>query len=218
MNYFRDIISGSTLCQRLKRYTGLLAAGILLFAGSVHVQAQDGTAFIGEVRMFGGNFAPMGWRFCDGSLLSISENEALYAVLGTTYGGDGMTTFALPNLVGRVPLSPGQGPGLSNHQLGQSAGTETVTITSQQLPAHVHAMTATTGVKADEGNTNSPSGAYAASPGKNVYHTSATGQGKAQTVNTTAAGATTPAPVENRQPYLVVNYIICTEGIFPSQN
>src|SRR3954468_9069383 len=96
--------------------------------------------FVGEIRMFGGNFAPVGWAFCDGQLLPISENETLFNLIGTTYGGDGQSTFALPNLQSRVPIHQGQGTGLSNRQLSEAGGTEEVTLTVQQIPAHSHAL------------------------------------------------------------------------------
>ena len=100
-------------------------------------------AFLGEIRMFGGNFAPVGWAFCQGQLLPISQNTALFSLLGTTYGGDGVQTFALPDLQGRVPLGMGQGPGLSPYVEGQTGGAESFTLTTQQMPAHSHAVAAT---------------------------------------------------------------------------
>src|SRR6267142_5976481 len=101
--------------------------------------------FVGEIRMFGGNFAPAGWAFCQGQLMAISENETLFNLIGTTYGGDGQETFALPDLQGRIPLHAGQGPGISqNYQLGEKAGVESVTITSATTPTHNHALTAST--------------------------------------------------------------------------
>ena len=114
-------------------------------------------AFIGEIRMFAGNFPPRGWQFCQGQLLSIAQNTALFSILGTTYGGNGQTTFALPDLRGRYPMQPGQGPGLSPRTLGEQGGSETVTLISNQMPAHTHSHTAS-GAQGDqvtpEGNFN----------------------------------------------------------------
>src|SRR4051812_113885 len=118
------------------------------------------TPFLGEIRMVGFNFAPRGWALCNGQILSIAQNTALFSILGTTYGGNGQTTFALPDLRGRVPVSAGQGPGLSSYDLGQVTGSENVTLTVQQLPAHSHNIAA----DATAGNVGSPSGAHLAQP------------------------------------------------------
>src|SRR5688572_13830350 len=113
--------------------------------------------YIGEVRMFGGNFAPLGWSFCNGQLVSIAENETLFSLIGTIYGGDGQTTFALPDLRGRAPISPGQGPGLPVYVIGQTGGTETNTLTNNNIP-HTHAITGTAGifVSGEDGRQVSP--------------------------------------------------------------
>jgi microcystin-dependent protein len=163
--------------------------------------------FIGEIRMFAGNFAPAGWAFCDGSLLSISEFTALFQLIGTTYGGDGQTTFALPDLRSRVPVHVGPG-----FVLGQSGGVETVTLTVSQLPAHTHAAAA-------DNNTGT-----AAAPGGNVwaasnnYYQFAPGSGAATPMN---AGAVALSggnqPHDNMIPFLAVNFILSLFGIFPSQ-
>ncbi|NRD59621.1 phage tail protein, partial [Corallococcus exiguus] len=116
------------------------------------------TPYIGQIIMFGGDFAPKGWLLCDGTLLSIAQNQALFAILGTTYGGNGTTTFALPDLRGRFPMQPGQGPGLTPHSLGESSGQQSVTLISPQMPAHTHPLMASM----QEGNTESPQGAYLA--------------------------------------------------------
>src|ERR1700692_2668932 len=112
--------------------------------------------FVGEIRMFGGNFAPLGWMFCEGQLLPISENDTLFNLIGTTYGGDGQNTFALPNLAARLPLHSGQGTGLSNYTLGQAGGVSEVTLTTNQIPNHQHNLKASTA----GADLNSPSGAY----------------------------------------------------------
>jgi microcystin-dependent protein len=170
--------------------------------------------FIGEIALFAGNFAPMGWAFCDGSLLPINQYQALFSLLGTTYGGDGRNNFALPDLRGRAPISFRQGPGLSNYTLGQKGGSESTTLTLAQMPAHNHLLNAST-LAADQpgpaGNVLAvePTGSSA------VYH--------AAPANTTLdAGAVDPAgssaAIDNRQPYLAINYIIALQGIYPPRS
>ena len=163
--------------------------------------------FIGSVILFAGNFAPRGWAFCNGQILSIAQNTALFSLLGTTYGGNGQTTFALPDLRGRVPLHFGQGPGLSSYALGQSAGTESVTLNLNQMPAHTHSQPATNAGQ----NTNRPNAAVPARGG--VY--AASTDGSALDPTTSAGGS---QPHTNIQPYLALNYIIALEGIYPSRN
>lgn len=163
--------------------------------------------FIGSIILFAGNFAPRGWAFCNGQLLAISQNTALFSILGTTYGGNGQTTFALPDLRGRVPVSSGQGPGLSSYSLGQQAGEENVTLNAQQLPSHTHSQPATNGQE----TTNRPNGALPARGG--VYSNESDGSAFHPT---TAAGG--GQPHDNLPPYLTLNYIIALEGIYPSRN
>ena len=165
--------------------------------------------FIGEIRLFAGNFAPDGWAFCDGQLLQIADNDALYQLIGTTYGGDGQSTFALPDLRGRLPVGTGQGAGLTNRPLGQRAGTEAVSLTTAQMPAHTHralASSAAATTSSPRGAVPAAGGAYAAAPdASTVLDDNLTGgAGK---------GATHP----NLQPSLAVSYIISLFGIFPSQ-
>jgi microcystin-dependent protein len=168
-------------------------------------------AFIGEIRLFGGNFAPMNWAFCDGSVLPISENDALFALIGTTYGGDGQTTFALPDLRGRLPVHQGSGPGLSTYGLGQMAGSETVTLTSQQLPAHTHAAQG----QSAAGDQAGPGGGVWAASAQNQFSSNAPGAA----MSTAAIGATGGSQQhDNMAPYQVVSFIICLFGIFPSRN
>jgi microcystin-dependent protein len=169
--------------------------------------------YVGEIRIFGGNFAPAGWAFCDGSLQSISQNQALYSLIGTTYGGDGVNTFALPNLVGRVPLCQGQGPGLSNYTIGQPGGLETVTLTTGQLPSHTHQAVGTVQGAA----VSSPANAYwgNGSIQQNLY-------GPAASVNATMNAAAIANTGGNQQhdnmiPFLVLSLIIALDGIYPSQ-
>jgi microcystin-dependent protein len=167
--------------------------------------------YVGEIRLFAGNFAPSGWMFCDGSILSISEYEVLFVLIGTTYGGDGQQTFALPDLRSRVPIHMGQGGGLSNHILGQNGGTETVTLTPSQIPAHTHVA-----------NANSNHG-IAATPTNNLwagaadfsqYATSTNGNMWPGAVGLAGGGQ----PHDNMPPYLSINFIISLFGIFPSQS
>jgi microcystin-dependent protein len=166
--------------------------------------------FVGEIRMFGGNFAPFGWAFCDGSQLSIAENSVLFQLIGTTYGGDGQNTFNLPDLRGRAPIHQGAG-----FVIGSKGGTETVTVTPQQLPVHSH-----TARGAAVGNAPGPVGNYwSADSGGNVaaYHTVTAAPGGQ--MNAAALGhAGSDLPHENMQPVLTISYIISLFGIFPSQN
>lgn len=172
------------------------------------------TPFIASIIMFGGNFAPRGWAFCNGQLLSIAQNTALFSILGTTYGGNGQTTFALPDLRGRVPLHHGQGPGLSSYSLGQQAGSETETLTTNQMPAHQHSFTIV--ANNAEGGQTKAAGRYLGKSDAAIY---------APTTDNTAMGAQPPTsivggnqPFEIVQPYLCVSFIIALEGIFPSRN
>ena len=197
---------------------------------------MEGT--IGEIRMFAGNFAPRSWVFCDGRLISISSNTALFSILGTTYGGNGQTTYAVPDFRGRVAVGTGTGNGLSNVQLGQMSGTESVTLLTTQIPAHNHTATAGTGgtgtatlnAVTANGNTQSPSGNYlAASRTASVASYIASGTTAAMnagsiTLSNITAGAPTiginggSQPHSNMQPYLGMNYVICMFGIFPSRD
>jgi len=171
-------------------------------------------AYIGGVMLFAGNFAPKNFAFCQGQLLSIAQNTALFSILGTTYGGDGRTTFALPDLRGRVPTGPGQGPGLSNVVLGEVAGFESVTLLNNNLPFHNH-LASCDGASAPNAD---PTGGLWGNPGAlsglAYYGTTATAQMSPQMIAPT--GNSQPVSVE--QPYLGLNYIICLFGIFPSRN
>src|SRR5688572_24550841 len=158
--------------------------------------------FIAQIMMFGGNFAPRGWAFCSGQILSIAQNTALFSILGTTYGGNGQTTFALPDLRGRVPIHPGQGPGLSNYDLGQAAGLETITLTQNQMPTHTHAAQLHASTQA--ANDTLPSGNFLADGGAYQSATNTTMNAGAVT-NGLAGGS---QPVSIIQPYLAINFII----------
>ncbi|WP_238180958.1 phage tail protein [Methylobacterium trifolii] len=176
-------------------------------------------AFIGSIILFGGNYAPRGWALCNGQLMNINQYAALYAILGTTYGGNGTTTFGLPNLQGRVPVHAGSGAGLSSYALGQMSGTETVTLNTTQIPAHSHLLAG----NADSGNSDSPGNAYFAQTydanGATTFQTYGSSPSNPVTLNPGVvknAGGSQPHP--NLQPYLALNFIICLEGIFPSRN
>lgn len=168
-------------------------------------------AYVGEIRMFGGNYAPQNWAPCDGRLLPISENEVLYALLGTTYGGDGMNTFGLPDLRGRLPIGIGQGSGLSPRALAQSIGVENVTLTSAQTPAHAHAFAA--GGASSSANPQNLVPAVAA--GLSFYDSAPTPSAwlAPGTVQSVGGGQ----PHSNVMPSLTVGFIIALVGIFPTQ-
>jgi microcystin-dependent protein len=180
-----------------------------------------GDFYIGQVILFAGTFAPRGWAFCDGRLLSIAEYDALFSLLGTTYGGDGQTTFGLPDLRGAVPISPGQGPGRSPYVLGQVGGSESVTLTVNQMPAHNHQAQTSATIKASDttADATSPNGAVLARG--TIYLTaqsSSTMNPAAVTTNVTIASAGSSQPTPTMMPFLAVNYCICLEGLFPSRN
>jgi microcystin-dependent protein len=167
--------------------------------------------YIGEIRMFAGNFPPNGWMFCDGQTLPISENEALFQLIGTTYGGDGEETFNLPNLQSRVPIHFGSGPGLQTYQIAEAAGVEQVTLSVQQIPVHNHPA----GCKSTDGNSSSPIGGLPAVNPTAIAYGAIPPQAS---MNATAVGpAGGSQPHENVQPFLCVNFIISLFGIFPSQ-
>ena len=167
--------------------------------------------FVGEIRMFGGNFAPAGWMFCEGQLLPISENETLFNLIGTTYGGDGQSTFALPDLRGRLPIHQGKDPNGITYQLAEQGGVESVTLTTQQIPTHNHPLLASK----DVASATTASGNVTASTNQLKIYT------EGSPSKTFAANAITPAggnqPHTNFQPYLCVDFIISLFGIFPHQ-
>lgn len=165
--------------------------------------------FLGEVRIFGFNFAPRGWAFCNGQILSIAQNTALFALLGVMYGGNGQTTFGLPDLRGRVPLGFGQGPGLSPYNQGQTGGTESVTLQTNQMPMHSHLVSASS----QPPNASRPGNAFLA--GNGPYQAASDGT----TMNPAMIGiAGGGQPHTNIQPYLAMSFCIALEGIFPSRN
>ncbi|MDB4915811.1 MAG: Phage Tail Collar Domain protein [Gemmatimonadetes bacterium] len=167
--------------------------------------------YIGEIRLFGGNFAPQGWAFCDGAIVAISDNDALFQLIGTTYGGDGQSTFALPNLMGRVPIHQGQGSGLTNYQLAETGGVDTVTLNSNQMPNHSHAFVAATDIATGASPVASLLGE---SPTMQLYDASPAGTQNLALQAVSFTGGSQPHM--NAQPYLALNYIISLYGIFPS--
>jgi len=169
-----------------------------------------GTPFVGEIRMFAGNFAPSGWEFCSGQLLPISENETLFQLIGTTYGGDGQETFALPDLRGRVPIHMGTASGSGTFILSETGGAESVTLTQSQIPSHTHSFVATTAAGTSNNATNN---LIAASPSVDMF----SGIGPDVSLNPASLSMTGGSqPHNNLQPYLCVNFIISLFGIFPS--
>jgi microcystin-dependent protein len=180
---------------------------------------MEGT--IAEIRMFAGNFAPRNWAFCASQILSIAQNTALFSLLGTTYGGNGQTTFGLPDFRGRVAVGTGQGPGLANITLGELAGTPTVTLTTNNMPSHNHAVTGTVTMQANsgtDGQSDDPTGRRLS--GATIYTNLATEPAVMAplTTNLTTGVNGGSQPFSIMPPYLGMNYIICLFGIFPSRN
>ncbi len=172
---------------------------------------QNATPYLGEIIMFGSNFAPAGWAFCNGQLLAISQNDALFSLLGTTYGGDGQSTFALPDLRSRTAVHRGQGPGLSSYIIGQALGVEQVTLSNNQLPSHSHAARA----QSAAGESKLPTGNYwAQSTNGDLHYKDSASQSLAAASISTASGGSQPH--QNIQPYLATNFVIAVEGIYPS--
>ncbi|QNH63079.1 phage tail protein [Hymenobacter sediminicola] len=175
--------------------------------------------YIGEIRSIAFGYAPKNWAFCNGQLLPVNQYQALFSLLGTTYGGNGSTTFGLPNLQSRVAVGAGQGPGLQNYVLGQQAGNETVSLTPDQMPAHGHTITGTmqAGASADE---NGPIGNFPGGDASNHYSAgpknATLGTANAVKGQTDAQGANQPH--DNRQPYLATHFVIALQGIFPSRS
>lgn len=173
--------------------------------------------YIGEIRMFAGTFAPVGWEPCDGHELPISEYEALYNLIGTTYGGDGQSTFALPNLCGRIPIHQGQGPGISqNYQLGATGGVTSTTLTTSQMPSHTHTLTLPLNTPGTDSVTPAPNLFFQQQPAQDMYLTDPPEEGQGLNLGIGQAGGNQPH--ENRQPFLAVTFIIAVYGIYPQPN
>jgi len=170
--------------------------------------------FVAEIRIFPFNFAPKGWAFCNGQILPLSQNTALFSLLGTTYGGDGKSNFALPDMQGNAPMHPGQGPGLSLHDLGETGGSSTVTLLESEIPAHTHALR---DHDLDLGELNAPAAnrTLAKSANANAYTAAANPAPMAPAALTVAGGS---QPHNNMQPYLTVNFCIALQGVFPPRS
>ena len=211
----------------IKRLGGLLTLG-WLFTGNEELHAHDlsnnapdqnnnanamvSDPLLGSIMLFAGNFAPRGWAFCDGQLLPISSYTALFSILGTTYGGDGRTTFALPDLRGAVPMGARQGPGLTNRQLGSRTGTETTTLTVNNLPSHNHGLVGSS----SPGSSSSPDGNVPAVNRDGILHYGSEPNANMNTAGISNTGGNQPA--NNMQPSLALNYCIALQGIFPSRS
>lgn len=172
--------------------------------------------FIAEIRIFAGNFAPRSWAFCDGQLLPIAQNTALFSLVGTTYGGDGRTTLGLPNLTGRVPIHPGRGPGLTSRTLGETGGSTTETLTIDQLPSHTHPVNGSGDATDEEGETTVAGNLTGETDASDPLYTTATGAPVEMDLGLQSQGG--GGPHENEQPYLTLSYIIALQGVFPSRS
>jgi len=184
-------------------------AGAVLFGRARRAEA-DTQPYLGEIMLFGGNFAPRGYALCNGQLLPINQNQALFSLLGTQYGGNGQTTFALPDFRGRVPIHFGQGPGLSTHTIGQTAGTEGHFLLLTEMPAHAHVARGSSAV----GVTANPSGMYPARCAAQIPQWAATANTTLAASAIASTGGSQPHP--NVQPVLALNFVIALQGVFPS--
>jgi microcystin-dependent protein len=172
--------------------------------------------FVGEIRIFAGNFAPTGWALCNGQLIPIAQNTALFSLLGTYYGGDGKSTFALPNLQGAAPLMAGQGPGLSLRNLGETGGEDTVTLLTSEIPAHAHAVTGSSAAGTNVSPTRNDWGVASITRGQKLYSQNAgTGPAMSQQAFGPSGGS---QPHNNLPPYLTVTFIIALQGVFPARS
>jgi microcystin-dependent protein len=187
-----------------------VAAAFFMVAPVAHGQGDD--AYLGQILMVSFNFAPQGWAICEGQILPIDQYTALFSLIGTTYGGDGVTNFALPDLRGRLPIHQGQGPGLQNYVIGQVGGEEQVSLTITQIPAHTHPLLGQSAL----GTSANPTGnIWAAQSRLNIYSSAVPDSPMGGGAIGTAGSS---LPHDNRSPYLTVNYIIALVGIYPSQN
>lgn len=203
--------------MKRKRFVRITALVMCTFFLQIISALSPGIAsaqpYVGEIRMFAGNFAPVGWAFCKGQVLSIAEYDALYSLIGTTFGGDGVTTFALPDLRGRAPIHMGTKPGGFPYNIGDVGGAETVTLTVNQIPAHSFGQGSSQAGSSNDPTRNGPAKAVLDRQDINIYSDTTTGK---TTSNVPNMGGSQPH--YNMQPYLAINYIISLEGVFPQQN
>jgi len=171
--------------------------------------------FVAEIRIFAGNFAPRGWAFCNGQLLPISQNTALFSLIGTTYGGDGRSTTALPNLKGRAPMHPGRGPGLTARRLGQRGGSEMISLSEAQMPNHTHTLRASNGAADEEGTTSPANNTPGVPENANAIYGTASNLTPMAGVLQNNGGS---QPHNNLQPFLTMNFIIALVGLYPSRS
>jgi len=176
--------------------------------------------FLGMIKLFAGNFEPRGWAFCNGQILSIAQNTALFSILGTTYGGNGQTTFALPDLRGRMAVGMGTGPGLSNYTLGEVTGTESISMLVSNMPSHTHSITGTLAIPVNDSNADAegPVGAYLGTPAEAIYSSTTNASGAPANIQATAQPTGGSIPFSIVQPVLGLSYIICLSGLYPSRN
>ncbi len=177
---------------------------------------MEGT--LAQISMFAGNFAPRFWAFCHGQILAIAQNTALFSLLGTTYGGNGQTTFALPDLRGRVPMGVGQGPGLSNVQLGEVQGSETSTLSVANMPAHNHGATVRFGASSLSPTSDQAAGNVPSNVGPDLYAAPGAANGALAPGTLTIQNTGSNTPFNLMQPVLVINFVICTSGVYPARN
>ncbi len=172
--------------------------------------------YIAQILFFAGSFAPRNWAFCEGQIMQIASNTALFSLLGTTYGGNGTTTFALPDFRGRVPVGAGQGPGLSSVTIGEKFGSPATTLTIVQMPAHTHTAAATVAAASTNGSSASPNGNIFATTGANAFAATSNGLAAPGTLSLGVFGGNQPFTLQ--QPTLAINFVICLYGYYPSRN
>lgn len=216
------------MSKKRNRNLGACVLGGMVLSASLHLPKVHASAnpYIGDIMLFAGNFCPRGWANADGQLLAVNSNEALFSLYGTTYGGDGRTTFALPDLRNRVPVGSGQGPGLTTRNLGQKGGSYSITLTANNLAGHSHAATTTSNIMSSDlpGTTSDPVGTVMANDGgDDVYITSETPDATMATSAITSQTTIEPSlgnssiTVDAQQPYTTIRYCVALLGIFPSR-